>query len=189
MNNDTLNLTNVLHGETPMSTLHHYTIAELNDLDQAAFTAALDGIFEETPSIACQAWHAKPFSDRDALHSAMVAVVRSLPPAEQLALIKAHPDLGSRTKMADASVQEQTSAGLNQLSPTEYDQFTALNNTYKKRFGFPFIIAVGHHTKDSILAAFAARLQNSPAQEQEQALAEIFAIAALRLENRVAASA
>ncbi|MDB9495055.1 2-oxo-4-hydroxy-4-carboxy-5-ureidoimidazoline decarboxylase [Spirulina major CS-329] len=171
-----------------MSTLHHYTIAELNALDQAAFTAALDGIFEETPSIACQAWHARPFRDRDLLHGAMVDVVRSLPQSEQLALIKAHPDLGSRTKMADASVQEQTRVGLNHLSPTEYDQFTALNNAYKKRFGFPFIIAVGHHTKESILAAFETRLQNSPEQEQAQALAEIFAIAALRLENRVAAS-
>ena len=64
-----------------------------------------------------QAWAARPFNDVSALHQAMVTVVEQMPPAEQLELIQAHPELGSRVQMADASVQEQAGAGLNQLSP------------------------------------------------------------------------
>jgi 2-oxo-4-hydroxy-4-carboxy-5-ureidoimidazoline decarboxylase len=159
-----------------------YSIVELNQLNQAAFIAALGAVFEDTPAIAEQAWTMKPFADLASLHRTMVAIVNAMPPTEQLALIQAHPDLGSRTKMAEASVQEQSGVGLDRLSPAEYQQFQTLNQTYTTQFGFPFIIAVKNHTKASILQAFAQRLQNDRDRELHQALYEIAQIAQFRLE-------
>jgi 2-oxo-4-hydroxy-4-carboxy-5-ureidoimidazoline decarboxylase len=111
----------------------------------------------------------------------MVAVVNSFSPEEKLLLIQAHPDLGTKAKMAEASVKEQAGVGLNQLLPDEYERFLTLNQAYKNQFGFPFIIAVKNHTKASILDAFEQRLQNSKETEMQQAIAEICQIAYFRL--------
>ncbi|MEA5420367.1 2-oxo-4-hydroxy-4-carboxy-5-ureidoimidazoline decarboxylase [Spirulina sp. CCNP1310] len=162
-----------------------YTLQRLNQLDQSAFTVVLGDIFEETPGIAAQAWFARPFGTIGDLHGAMVGVVRSLPLAEQLALIQAHPDLGSRAQMATASVQEQAGAGLNQLSEGDYQRLLSLNEAYQARFGFPFIIAVRNHTQASIFATMEERLENDLDQERERALAEIFEIARWRLGDRI----
>lgn len=162
-----------------------YAIAQLNQMSQAEFTAALREVWEETPEIARQAWHSKPFENVTALYEAMSVVVDRLSEAEQLALIKAHPDLGSKAKMAEASVKEQAGVGLDSLSKSEYQRFQSLNQAYKDKFGFPFIIAVKYHTLESILEAFESRLKNSPEQEKQQALTEIGKIARLRLETLI----
>lgn len=162
-----------------------FSLAELNQSSQDAFVAALDGVFENTPAIAQAAWHQRPFTTLEALHQSLVEVVQSATSNVQIELIRAHPDLGSKTKMAEASVQEQAGAGLDQLTSKEFKQFQALNQAYKAKFGFPFLIAVRHHTKHTILDAFKSRLQNAPEIEQQQALTEIFQIAWLRLGDRV----
>jgi beta-ureidopropionase / N-carbamoyl-L-amino-acid hydrolase len=158
-----------------------YSLAELNALSQEAFTEALGSIFEQTPAIAAQTWNHRPFATLSALHRTMATLVRNLSSEQQLALIRAHPDLGSKAKMAEASVQEQASAGLDRLTPTEYEQFHHLNQSYQTKFGFPFIIAVKNHTKASILEAFVQRLQHTVVAEQERAIAEIIEIARFRL--------
>ena len=165
--------------------MNQIAIAQLNQMSQGEFTKALAEIWEETPEIAKRTWHNKPFEDLNALHQAMVAVVDSMSEAEQVTLIKAHPDLGSKAKMADASVQEQAGVGLDRLSESEYQRFHSLNQSYKDKFGFPFIVAVKYHTKESILEAFEARLKNSKDQEKQQALSEISKIAKLRLESLI----
>ncbi|MEM8719644.1 MAG: 2-oxo-4-hydroxy-4-carboxy-5-ureidoimidazoline decarboxylase [Cyanobacteria bacterium P01_G01_bin.39] len=164
---------------------NQYTIAQLNQMSQEEFTAALGEIWEETPDIASRAWHSKPFKDLEALYQAMVAVVNRMSDHEQLALIKAHPDLGSKAKMAEASVQEQVGIGLDRLSKSEYQRFQNFNQAYKDKFGFPFIVAVKYHTKESILEAFETRLNNTQVQEKQQALSEISKIAKLRLESLI----
>lgn len=161
------------------------SLAELNQSSQDAFVAALDGVFENTPAIAQAAWHQRPFTTLEALHQSLVEVVQSATPNLQLELIRAHPDLGSKTKMAEASIQEQAGAGLDQLTSDEFEQFQVLNQAYRAKFGFPFLIAVRNHTKHTILQAFKSRLQNAPEIEQQQALTEIFQIAWLRLGDRV----
>lgn len=161
------------------------SLNDLNQSSQAEFVAALGDIFEQTPAIAATVWQQRPFANCADLHAKMLAIVQALTPAAQLTLIQAHPDLGSKARMAIASVQEQASAGLDQLTPSEYEQFLELNQRYRGKFGFPFIIAVKHHSKASILAAFQQRLGNSIAQEHQQALAEIGEIARLRLESCV----
>lgn len=117
---------------------NQYTIAQLNQMTQSEFTEALGEIWEETPEIAQQAWRSKPFADLEALHQAMGAVVNSMSESEQIKLIKAHPDLGSKAEMADASVQEQAGAGLDRLSESEYQRFQSLNQDYKDKFDFPY---------------------------------------------------
>jgi 2-oxo-4-hydroxy-4-carboxy-5-ureidoimidazoline decarboxylase len=162
-----------------------YSIADLNQMSQSNFVMALGAVFEETPAIAEQTWKQRPFIDRADLHQKMVRVVNQLSQAEQLCLIRSHPDLGSKAKMAEASVQEQAGIGLDRLSSEEYEQFHSLNQAYKEKFGFPFIIAVKNHSKTSVLQAFQQRLKNNAEAERQQALSEIIQIAHFRLEGLI----
>ncbi|MBE9226388.1 2-oxo-4-hydroxy-4-carboxy-5-ureidoimidazoline decarboxylase [Phormidium sp. LEGE 05292] len=165
-----------------------YTIFQLNQMDQEAFTEALATIFEHSPWVAKNAWQKRPFADLFTLHQNMIEVVQTASKEQQLNLICAHPDLGTKAKMAEASVKEQTGVGLDRLTLEEYQRFHSLNQTYKEQFGFPFIIAVKNHTKDSILTAFEQRIKNSPEVEIAQALTEIAQIAKFRLEAMVIGS-
>ena len=162
-----------------------YSIAQLNRSSQAEFVDRLGAVFEETPTIADQVWHQRPFADVNDLHQKMTAIVNAMSQADQLSLIRAHPDLGTKAKMAEASVQEQSGAGLDRLTAQDYARFQFLNQAYRDKFGFPFIVAVKNHTKSSILDAFDQRLKNSLSAEITQALLEISAIAHFRLINSI----
>jgi len=144
--------------------------------DKAAFVARFGGVYEHSPWVAEACW-----PPPDNLAGAMRAVVDAAPRGRKLALIRAHPELASRAKMADASVKEQAGAGLDQCSPAEFEAFQRLNAAYNARFGFPFIIAVKGLTRADILAAFEARLANDPETEFETAMAQIHRIAGYRL--------
>lgn len=158
-----------------------YSIVQLNGMTQAEFTEALSKIFEDSPWIAQESWTKRPFEDVNALHQIMVEIVKNSSLEKQLDLIRAHPDLATKAKMAEASVKEQAGVGLDRLSAEEYQRFQQLNQAYKNKFGFPFIIAVKNHTKESILEAFANRLNNTQEAEKDQALTEIGMIAKFRL--------
>lgn len=166
------------------------TIDQINQLDQPQFVAALGFVFEQSPWIAAETWPARPFADLRQLHAAMVAVVRGAAQAQQIALIRAHPDLAGRAAIAGTltaeSTREQASAGLNQLTPDEFATFTRLNQAYREQFGFPFVVCVREHTRASILEQFQRRLGHAPAQEIATALEEISKIAWLRLRDSVA---
>lgn len=161
------------------------TIQQLNQLSQEEFVARLGAIFEHSPWVAEGAWATRPFASVAALHTAMTRCVEESGRELQLSLIRAHPDLGSRAKMADASVQEQVGAGLNQLSLEEYQQITQLNQQYTARFGFPFIFAVKGKTKHDILASMRTRIHNDPQTEFRTALEQIYTIALFRLTDLV----
>jgi OHCU decarboxylase len=104
----------------------------------------------------------------------------------RLALIRAHPDLAGRAAMAgeltNESTDEQSSAGIDQCTPDEFARFQEMNDRYKRKFAFPFVMAVRNSNRLEILSAFEVRLQNSPEEEFETAIAEIHKIARLRLE-------
>jgi 2-oxo-4-hydroxy-4-carboxy-5-ureidoimidazoline decarboxylase len=161
-------------------------IAEINAMRPADFVAALGGVFEHSPWIAERAFARRPFADTAALHAAMVDVVRGAARAEQVALLRAHPELAGReaqsgTLTAD-STAEQRSAGLNALTREEMERVAGLNRKYRERFGFPFIIAVRRHTKDGILAEFERRLGNDAESERLECLEQVYVITRLRLE-------
>jgi OHCU decarboxylase len=155
--------------------------ARLSALDEDAFTAALAGVFEASPWVARAAYAAGPFADLDALHAAMVAAVRAAPREQQLALIRAHPELAAPVALSDASEREQASAGLDRLNDDEAERWRALNARYRERFGFPLVVCVREHTQESILAWAEERLGHERDEEVEIALGEIGKIARLRL--------
>lgn len=144
---------------------------------KADYIARYGHIYEASPWVAESAWPA----EGEALAGAMAAVVDAAPRDRKLALIRAHPELASRARMADASVKEQAGAGLDQCSPEEFEAFQRLNAAYNARFGFPFIVAVKGMTRGDILAAFETRLANDPETEFQTAIAQIHRIAGFRL--------
>jgi 2-oxo-4-hydroxy-4-carboxy-5-ureidoimidazoline decarboxylase len=161
------------------------TLAELNNAGRDGFVAAVGWIFEHSPWAAERAWDRRPFASFDAMHQAMVAEVSAASRDEQLALLRAHPDLGSRARMTDASTREQAGAGLDSLTPDEFVQLQQLNTAYRDKFGFPFLFAVKGASKHDILAALAARLPASAAEEFPEALRQVFRIAWFRLEENM----
>jgi 2-oxo-4-hydroxy-4-carboxy-5-ureidoimidazoline decarboxylase len=166
------------------------TLAELNACSKADFVAALANIFEYSPWIAEQAAERRPFAGIRALFEAMMGFVDRAPADVRLALIKAHPDLANKTQRAAGltaeSNAEQNSAGLDRLSDAEYDAFTQVNNAYRAKFGFPYIVCVRRQTKDAVLRDFERRLPNDASTEMQMSIVEIFRIAALRLDQAVA---
>jgi 2-oxo-4-hydroxy-4-carboxy-5-ureidoimidazoline decarboxylase len=165
-------------------------LADLNACSKADFVAALANIFEYSPWIAEKAADARPFAGVTQLFEAMKAAVERAPPELRLALIRAHPDLANKTQRAAGltaeSGAEQNSVGLDRLSDAEYRAFERVNNAYRAKFGFPYIVCVRRHTKDSILRDFERRLPNGATTEVAISIAEICRIAALRLDQLVA---
>jgi len=159
------------------------TIAELNALDRRHFIDALGWIFEASPWVAEQAWDSRPFADVDALHQQMTSAVSRAPRYDQVALLRAHPDLGARARMSDASVGEQASAGLDRLSPLDFERLQALNSAYREKFAFPFLYAVKGSTPQQILDALEKRLAREVDEEFEEALRQVGRIARFRLET------
>jgi 2-oxo-4-hydroxy-4-carboxy-5-ureidoimidazoline decarboxylase len=162
------------------------TLDELNTQELAAFRDTLGGIFEHSPWVAEEAWPLRPFASAEALHAAMCKAVIDAGEAAQLALLRAHPQLAGkaalRGELTAASNQEQQGAGLDQCSADEYARLHELNAQYEQRFGFPFILAVRGHTRSSILANMAARVDNPRDDEFAEALHQVERIARLRLE-------
>jgi 2-oxo-4-hydroxy-4-carboxy-5-ureidoimidazoline decarboxylase len=160
-------------------------MAAINAMDQAAFTAKFGGIFENSPWVAEQAWEKRPFTGVDDMHTAMVGIAKFASAPRQLALLQSHPDLAGKEAQAGAmtasSVTEQASAGLNALSKEEMADISALNAAYKKKFGFPFIIAVRMHTKEGIFFEFRRRLGNDTVTEFANDLQNVYVITRLRL--------
>jgi OHCU decarboxylase len=156
---------------------------------KAAFVARYGTVWEHSPWIAEAAFDADPAiasAGVEAMHRAMVGAMRQGGEARVMSLIAAHPDLAGRLaharELTPESAAEQASAGLDALTADERARFTALNDAYRARFGFPFIIAVRGQTKADILAAFERRLKHRRQEEIEEALRQIERIAFLRLD-------
>ena len=163
-------------------------LADLNAGGQAAFISALGWMFEESPWVAERAWPRRPFASLDALHVAMTQVVADASQAEQLALLRAHPDLGTRARISDASTGEQRGAGLDRLTADEFARLQRLNGEYRGQFGFPFLFAVKGSTKHDVLAALESRVTRTRDEEFAEALQQVYTIARFRLEDMLGAT-
>jgi 2-oxo-4-hydroxy-4-carboxy-5-ureidoimidazoline decarboxylase len=168
-----------------------HSLEALNAMSAADFVAAIGDVFEKSPWIVEGIATQRPFKTLAGLCGALHAAVASAPEARLLDLIRAHPDLAGKAARAGSltpdSTAEQISAGLHRLSDSEYDAFHRLNESYKAKFGFPFIVCVRRHTKGSILKSFETRLAHDAATEHRTAVEEILRIAALRIDQRVTA--
>jgi OHCU decarboxylase len=161
------------------------TLIDLNALERDAFVAAIGWVFEHSPWVADRAWVQRPFLSLDDLHMTLVDAMNAASREEQLTLLRAHPDLGARMKMSDASIGEQTSAGLDRLTPPDFQTLQQLNADYRTRFGFPFLFAVKGSTPAQILAALQERLPRDPQTEVEEGLRQVAKIARFRLEDSI----
>lgn len=166
------------------------TIQSLNSCDAAGFVDALRGIYEHSPWIAERTAARRPFASLGALKLALQDAVAAAAPGERLSLLRAHPELAGKAAIAGQltaeSSGEQASSGLDRCSPDEYARLHDLNARYNERFGFPFILAVKGPTgrgltRQSIIATFARRVTNQPADELAEALRQVHRIAEIRL--------
>lgn len=165
-------------------------LAYLNGCDEQAFTEALRGIYEHSPWIARRAAAGRPFASVAALKLALQRVVDGAAEGEQLALLRAHPELAGKAAIAGAlteeSTSEQASSGLNRCTPEEYAALHELNARYGEKFGFPFILAVKGPTgrgltRQAVIETFARRLKNQRADELRECLRQVHRIAEIRL--------
>ncbi|MEW7851105.1 allantoate amidohydrolase [Massilia aurea] len=166
------------------------TIEQLNACDAADFVDALRGIYEHSPWIAARTAPARPFANLAALKHALQSTVDAASIDEQLALLRAHPELAGKAAIAGAltaeSTDEQASSGLDRCTAHEYAQLHALNAEYNGRFGFPFILAVKGPTgrglsRQAIIATFERRIGNARGDELREALRQVHRIAEIRL--------
>jgi 2-oxo-4-hydroxy-4-carboxy-5-ureidoimidazoline decarboxylase len=172
------------------------SLAELNAGDRDAFVAVLGGLFEHSPWVAEAAFDRRPFRDAAHLHAELCAALHRAGPERQLTLIRAHPDLAGRLAgpripqtpggLTAASAAEQASAGLDRLSAEDRAELQRLNEAYRSRFGFPFLLCARGKDPAIIRQALEGRLPNPPAEEHATALGEIEKIAWLRLQDVLA---
>src|SRR3979411_1496802 len=167
------------------------TLSDLNACSKDDFVAALSNVFEYSPWIAEQDASMRPFAGVKQLFEAVKRAVHRAAPELREASHKAHRDLANKTQRAAGltaeSSAEQNSVGLDRLSDAEFAAFERDNNAYRSKFGFPYIVCVRRHTRDSILRDFEHRLPNDAKAETQPSIEEICRIAALRLDQLVTA--
>lgn len=172
-----------------MTSMAHFTLAELNALHTSHFIDCLSDIYEHSPWVAECACLQRPFHSVDTLATAMQTCVQRADAAAQLRLIRAHPELAGKLTMqgalAPASLSEQTGAGLHNCTAAEFNTLTALNQAYRQKFDFPFIIAVRGLNRTDIIKAMEMRFSRTVQQEIQTALDEIGQIARFRLLDRI----
>ncbi len=157
----------------------------VNELDREGFVTRYGSLFEHSPGVAEEAWRSRPFGSVEEMWRAFKDAMYAAPRERRLDLIRAHPDLAGKASVAreltQESAREQASAGLDRLSPGEFEAFTRMNREYREKFDLPMVVCVREHTKESIMENVQSRLENSRDEEIRTALAEISKISHYRL--------
>lgn len=161
---------------------------QLQTLDGPGFMAHLGGVVELSPWVVERAWQRRPFTSREALIEALGACIHDAAPDEQLALLRAHPELAGREAAAGTmtaeSNAEQGRLGLMALSRADWERLQDLNTRYRARFGFPLMVALRlHDSLDSVFAAAEQRLHNDPIRERDVALGQVCEVVRGRVER------
>jgi len=157
------------------------SIDKFNKLSKAEFISIFGNIFEKTEWIAERCYESKPYNNLDELVSKMMKIFENIEKERHLEILNSHPDLAVEKKLTEDSKNEQKNANLNQCTDEEFVEFKKLNEEYKKKFGFPFIIAVKGKNKEEILNSFRQRITNNINLEFEEAKKQVKKIANFRL--------
>ena len=157
------------------------SIDKFNKLSKAEFISIFRNIFEKTEWIAERCYESKPYNNLDELVSKMMKIFENIEKEKHLEILNSHPDLAVEKKLTKDSKNEQNNASLNQCTDEEFVEFKKLNEKYKKKFGFPFIIAVKGKNKKEILNSFRQRITNNINLEFEEAKKHVKKIANFRL--------
>ena len=157
------------------------SIDKFNKLSKAEFISIFGNIFEKTEWIAERCYESKPFNNLDELVLKMMKIFENIEKKKHLEILNSHPDLAVEKKLTEDSKNEQKNASLNQCTDEEFVEFKKLNEEYKKKFGFPFIVAVKGKNKEEILNSFRQRITNNINSEFEEAKKQVKKIASFRL--------
>ena len=157
------------------------SIDKVNKLSKSDFISIFGNVFEKTEWIAQKSYDLKPYKNFEELFSKMMEVFEKIEKEKHLEILNAHPNLAVEKKLTRDSKNEQKNASLNQCTEKEFLEFKKLNEEYKKKFGFPFIIAVKGKNKEEILNSFRQRITNNINLEFEEAKKQVKKIANFRL--------
>jgi len=157
------------------------SIDKFSKLSKAEFISIFGNIFEKTEWIAERCYESKPYNNLDELVSKMMEIFENIEKERHLKILNSHPDLAVEKKLTEDSKNEQKNASLNQCTDEEFVEFKKLNEEYKKKFAFPFIIAVKGKNKEEILNSFRQRITNNINLEFEEAKKQVKKIASFRL--------
>jgi len=157
------------------------SIDKFNKLSKPEFISIFGNVFEKTEWIAERCYDSKPYNNIDELFLKMMEVFENAEKEKHLEILNAHPHLAVEKKLTEDSKNEQKNASLNQCNDVEFIEFKKLNEEYKKKFGFPFIIAVKGKNKEEILNSFRQRITNNINSEFEEAKKQVMKIASFRL--------
>ena len=157
------------------------SIDKFNKLSKAEFISIFGNIFEKTEWVAERCYESKPYNNLDELVSKMMKIFENIEKERHLEILNSHPDLAVEKKLTKDSKNEQKNASLNQCTDEEFVEFKKLNEEYKKKFGFPFIVAVKGKNKEEILNSFRQRITNNINLEFEEAKKQVKKIASFRL--------
>ena len=164
------------------------TFDEINKLSQSEFVEIFGNIFEKASWIAEKLYNEKPFNNFEELRSKMLKIFINASKETQMKVLNAHPDLADKTKInyitADSKI-EQNNAGLDQCSEEEFNEFKYLNDKYKKKFGFTFVLAVKSKDKIEILNELKKRILDKANNEFDEAITQVVKIAKLRLNELI----
>ena len=157
------------------------SIDKFNKLSKPEFISIFGNVFEKTEWIAERCYDSKPYNNIDELFLKMMEVFENAEKEKHLEILNSHPYLTVEKKLTEDSKNEQKNASLNQYNDAEFIEFKKLNEEYKKKFGFPFIIAVKGKNKQEILNSFRQRITNNINSEFEEAKKQVKKIASFRL--------
>ncbi len=157
------------------------SIDKFNKLSKAEFISIFGNIFEKTEWIAEKCYESKPYNNLDEFVSKMMKIFENIEKEKHIEILNSHPDLAVEKKLTEDSKKEQKNASLNQCTDEEFVEFKKLNEEYKKKFGFPFIVAVKGKNKEEILNSFRQRITNNINLEFEEAKKQVKKIASFRL--------
>ena len=157
------------------------SIDKFNKLSKPEFISIFGNVFEKTEWIAQKSYDSKPYKNFEELFSKMMEVFENTKKERHFEILNAHPDLAIEKKLTEDSKKEQKNASLNQCNDVEFIEFKKLNEEYKKKFGFPFIVAVKGKNKEEILNSFRQRITNNINLEFEEAKKQVKKIASFRL--------
>jgi 2-oxo-4-hydroxy-4-carboxy-5-ureidoimidazoline decarboxylase len=160
-----------------------YTMNKINQLTKNDFIDIFGNIFEKTYWIADKTYDFKPYKNFDELSSRMFKIYENSSKDDYLKIFNSHPELVIEKKLTKESQKEQDDANLNECDNEEFSEFQNLNSLYRKKFGFPFIIAVKGKNKNEILKNFRKRVKNEIHLEFEETKNQVKKIASFRLKE------
>ena len=158
-------------------------IQKINKMTKSEFVSVFGNVFEKTIWIAERAYALKPFKNYEELSSKILGVYENSTKERHLEVFNSHPNLVVEKVLTEDSKKEQNSSKLDQCSKKEFEEFKKLNVEYKKKFLFPFIIAVKEKNRSEILNNFRQRITNNINSEFIETKKQVKKIASFRLDE------